>query len=111
MKMIMVVFLVTILSSVNANAQNKRPLNPVFWSDIVEIPHATVVVEVNGVINILKVEKKHEGYKALKAGQQIEENDIIEVYPNATVVLGFGNSTAKSKKQNDTKFFTFKYIE
>lgn len=111
MKMIVVVLSFIILSSVNANAQNKRPSNLVFWSDIIEIPHETVVVEITGVINILKDDTKQEGYKTLKVGEHIEENDIIEVTQEATVVLGSGNSTVKLKKQNRAKFFTFKYIK
>ena len=83
-----------------------------FWSDIVEIPNKGVVEEVQGNISILKKNSQKGEYVDLFVGQQIEEEDILQINPKATLSVKFRkDQILKSKESKSTKFVTFKYIK
>ena len=109
---IFILFLLFVVSSGSTKAEENKLTHPVFWSDIVEIPNKGVVEEVQGNISILKKNSQKGEYVDLIVGQQIEEEDILQINPKATLSVKFGkDQILKSKESESTKFVTFKYIK
>lgn len=109
---IFVLLLFFVVSLGSTNAEENKLTSPVFWSDIVEIPNKGVVEEVQGNISILKKSSQKGGYVDLSVGQQIEEEDILQINPKATLSVNFGkDQILKSKEYESAKFVTFKYLK